>query len=104
MIDEALYQYELYAVFILVAIGLYCIFTKENLIKLVIGIEILAKAALLSFVTAGYYQGDTATAQALVVTAILVEVVVTALMLSLIVNAHRHTGSASVRALRRLRW
>ena len=104
MIDEALYQYELWAVFGLVALGLYCLFTKQNLIKMVIGVEILAKAALLSFIAAGYYQGDTSTAQALVVTAVLVEVVVTAMMLSLIVNAYRHTGSASVTARRRLRW
>lgn len=104
MIDEALYQYELYAVIALVVLGLYCLFTKENLIKMVIGVEIMAKGATLAFIAAGYYQGDPATAQAMVVTAILVEVVVAALMLSLIVNAYKHTGSASVKALRRLRW
>jgi multisubunit Na+/H+ antiporter MnhC subunit len=104
VIDEALFQYELYAVFILVGVGLYCLFTKENLIKMVIGVEILAKGASLCFISAGYYQGDLATAQALVVTAILIEVVVAALMLSLIVNAFAHTGSVSVRELRRLRW
>jgi multisubunit Na+/H+ antiporter MnhC subunit len=104
VIEEVLFQYELYVVFALTGIGLYCLFTKQNLVKMVIGIEIMAKAATLCFIAAGYYQGDLTTAQALVITAILIEVVVTALMLSLIVNAYRHTGSASTKSLRRLRW
>jgi multisubunit Na+/H+ antiporter MnhC subunit len=104
VISEWLYQYELYAVLGLVGLGLYCLFTKENLVKSVIGVEIMAKAATLSFITAGYYQGDLATAQAMVITAIMVEVVVTAMMLSLIVNAFKHTGSASIKDLRNLRW
>ena len=104
MIDETLFQYELWAVIGLVGLGLYCLFTKESLIKMVIGTEILAKAATLSFISAGYYQGDLATAQAMVITAVLIEVVVAALMLSLIVNAYRLTGSSSVSDLKALRW
>ena len=97
--------WELYivAVAALLAIGVYCLISRRNLIQLIIGLEIIAKAATLSFVLAGYVQGNEQIAQSIAITIILIEAITTAIVLSLIVAAYRHTGTLDVDILRRLR-
>jgi NADH-quinone oxidoreductase subunit K len=56
--------------------GLYCMLVSFNLIRLLIGTEILIKAVTLLLVLAGYLNGNTATSQALVITLIVIEVVI----------------------------
>jgi NADH:ubiquinone oxidoreductase subunit K len=73
-------------------IGVFCIVSQRNLIKIVIGIEVMGKAVILTFIMAGYYQNNTGGAQALAVTAILIDVVIVAMLLTLIVNIFRFTG------------
>jgi multicomponent Na+:H+ antiporter subunit C len=82
---------------IFVVLGLYCIIAKRNMIKTVIGIEIMAKGVAFSFLATGG-----ATAQVIVVVAIAVDAIIAALMLSLIVNAHKHSGSLNLNAMRKL--
>jgi NADH:ubiquinone oxidoreductase subunit K len=67
-------------------LGLYCVISQRNLIKIVIGIEIMGKAVILNFITSGFYQGNSGVAQAIVMTAILIDAVIVAVMLALIVN------------------
>lgn len=73
-------------------LGLYCVVSQGNLIKIVIGIEVMGKGVILNFVTAGYFQGNTGPAQAMVMTAILIDAVLVAVMLALVVNVFRLTG------------
>ena len=70
-------------------LGLYCVISQRNLIKIVIGIEIMGKAVILNFITAGYYQNNTGVSQAIVMTAILIDVIMVAVMLALVVNVFR---------------
>jgi multicomponent Na+:H+ antiporter subunit C len=70
-------------------LGLYCVISQRNLIKIVIGIEIMGKAVILNFITAGYYQNNTGASQAIVMTAILIDAIMVAVMLALVVNAFR---------------
>ena len=70
-------------------LGLYCVISQRNLIKIVIGIEIMGKAVILNFITAGYYQNNTGVSQAIVMTAILIDVTLAAVMLALVVNVFR---------------
>jgi NADH:ubiquinone oxidoreductase subunit K len=95
----------LYMVFVglLFFIGLYGLFSSRNLIKLLIGLEILAKSVALSFITAGYFRRETFLAQSFVITFIVVEVSLVAVALALAINAYRTTGSLDIRKLSRLK-
>lgn len=78
---------------VLFLLGLYCVLSKRNLIKIVIGIEVMNKGVILNFITAGYYQNNLGIAQAIVVTVILIDAVVVAVLFALIVNVFRHNKS-----------
>ena len=51
---------------IIFLLGLFCVISQRNLIKIVIGIEIMGKAVILNFITAGFYQNNSGVAQAIV--------------------------------------
>jgi NADH:ubiquinone oxidoreductase subunit K len=87
---------------LLVAIGLYCLLTQRNLIKLFIGVEIISKGILLALIASGY-PGKIMVAQSLAITVIVVEVSVVAVALALIINIYRHTNSLDVRKLTKLK-
>ncbi|MDD4954203.1 MAG: NADH-quinone oxidoreductase subunit K [Candidatus Omnitrophica bacterium] len=56
--------------------GVYCILASFNLIRVLVGLEILIKAATLLIILAGYLCGCTALSQAIVITLIVIEIVV----------------------------
>ena len=107
---------------LLLAIGFYTIGFKRNLIKVVIGIEILEGAVNLFLVALGYVKGGYApiytlappeaanpqnmvlpTPQALTLTSIVIGVAVSALMLAFAVNIYKHYGTLDVTKIRRLK-
>jgi NADH:ubiquinone oxidoreductase subunit K len=90
------------AVFALVAIGLYALLTVRNVIKLLIGLQILAKAAILSMVIAGRVSGQPALGQSLAVTIIVADTVVAIVGLALAVQIRQRFGTLDIRALARL--
>lgn len=90
-------------VVLLSVIGIYCILVTYNLIRALIGIEILIKAVTLLIVVVGYVTGHTALAQALVITLIVIEVVVIAVAVGVVLGLHRHNDSLDIRKLRNLR-
>jgi len=75
--------------FVVFLLGLFCVISQRNLIKIIIGIEIMGKAVILNFITAGFYQGNSGVAQAIVMTAILIDAVIVAVTLALIINVFR---------------
>ena len=88
---------------VLLFVGVYCLLTMRNLIKLFIGIEIISKAITLALITSGLLRGNMALAQALTITFIVVEVSTVAVALAIIINVYRHTGSMDVRQLTKLK-
>ena len=84
-------------------IGLYCLLTSRNMIRLLIGLEIMAKSAVLALITAGYARGETYFSQSLVITFIVVEVSLVAVALALVINAYRNTESLDIRNLSKLK-
>jgi NADH:ubiquinone oxidoreductase subunit K len=84
-------------------IGLYCLLTSRNLIKLLIGLEIMAKSAVLSFIVAGWARGETFVTQSLVITFIVVEVSIVAVALALVINSFKNTGNLDIRNLSKLK-
>lgn len=88
---------------LLVGVGLYCLLTMKNTVKLLIGIEVIAKGVTLALVAGGYARGNLMVAQSLAITVIVVDVAVIATALALVININRHTKSLDVRKLTRLK-
>jgi multisubunit Na+/H+ antiporter MnhC subunit len=88
----------------LVAIaGIYYLLVTTNLIRAVIGLELVTKSVTLGLVLAGRLTGKTGVAQSLVITLIVVEVVIMVVAVGLILAGHRHTGQVDVRQLRNIK-
>ncbi|HDT13787.1 MAG TPA: cation:proton antiporter [Candidatus Aminicenantes bacterium] len=87
----------------LVFAGLLGLLGKRNLIKLLIAIEIVGKGVSLLLLATGFAKASILTAQALVVTYIVIEVSLVATALALIINAYRTTKSLDIRGLTRLK-
>jgi multisubunit Na+/H+ antiporter MnhC subunit len=88
---------------LLIGTGLYCLLTMKNTVKLLIGIEIIAKGVTLALIASGYARENLMLAQSLVITVIVVDVAVIATALALIISINRHTKSLDVRKLTKLK-
>jgi NADH-quinone oxidoreductase subunit K len=73
--------------------GVYCVVMTRNMMRALIGLEIITKGVTLLLILAGYVTGNMATAQAIVITLIIVEVVVIAITAGVILCIYRHTNS-----------
>lgn len=71
-----LFWYANIFVILILITGIYCILASFNLMRALIGAEILIKAVTLFVILAGYCSNQIALAQALVITIIVIEVVV----------------------------
>ena len=88
---------------LLIGIGIYCLLTMKNMVKLLIGIEIIAKGVTLAFIATGLTKNNLLLAQSLVISVIVVDVAVIATALAIIISIHRHTKSLDVRKLTKLK-
>lgn len=83
--------------------GLYCILVTRNLIRVLIGIELLTKSVTLLLVLVGRVTGRLALGQALVITLIVIEVVVIAVMAGIILSIYRRHDSIDTSVIRNLK-
>jgi NADH-quinone oxidoreductase subunit K len=83
--------------------GIYCLLMTFNLIKVLIGLELMIKAVTLLLVVAGYFNGNMALAQSLVITLIVVEVVLMTVSVGVVLNIYFHTGNLDSRNIRSLK-
>jgi NADH:ubiquinone oxidoreductase subunit K len=74
-------------------VGFYCVMATRNLIRALIGLEILTKAVTLLLVLAGYLANRMGLAQTLAITLIIVEVAVMVVAISVFLGIFRRTGS-----------
>lgn len=95
------------AAILLIAMGLYTVLFKRNLIKIAMGVSLLASGANLFFVSLGYREGAIAPIftlaastkmvlpmpQAAVLTSIVISVAISALILSFAINYYKHYGT-----------
>lgn len=86
-------------VFGLVAIGLYGLLIVRNLIKIVIALQLLTKAAALALVVAGQISGQVNLGQSLALTVIVADTIVAVVGLALAVQVRRRFGTLDVRQL-----
>ena len=83
--------------------GLYCILMTRNMMRALIGLEVLMKAVTLLLILAGYVTGNMAFAQSIVITLIVIEVVVIAITAGVILSIYRHTNSLDRSTIRDLK-
>ncbi len=93
----------LVAVIALAAIGLYGLLILRNLIKVVVALQVFAKAAILVMVAAGAASGKPAIGQSLAITVIVADTVVVVIALALAIQVRRHSGTLDTRAISTLR-
>lgn len=108
------------AAFFLIALGLYCIVTKHDILKSVIGLSIMDYGVNLLIITVGFNPGGTAPIftfgelnpssffvdpipQALTLTSIVIGACVTAMSLSLVIKLYEMYGTTDTTQIRRLR-
>ena len=90
-------------IFLVFFTGLYCILATFNLIRAIIGLELLTKAVTLLIILAGYVTGRTGLAQAFAITLIVIEVVVIAVAMGVILCVFRHNKTIDVRLIRNIK-
>ncbi len=104
-------------VVIVIMFGLYAMVFRRNLIKVVIGLDLVESAVNLFLVSLGYVKGGVApiytnapstdmvlpTPQALTLTSIVIGVATTAMLLSFCILIYRYYGTLDTRKARRLR-
>lgn len=88
-------------------IGMYCLASKRNMIKLVMGLEILVNASHLNFIAFSTYRQVgyiDPFGHSIVIMSIGLTGCVIALALTIVTYAYKHYKTLDVRELRRLRW
>lgn len=103
----------------LMAIGIYTLLAKKNLIKMILGITLIDSGVNLLLISIGYINGGTAPIllgdvkpsqvvdplpQALVLTNIVIGVSVTALALSVVIRVYRHYKTLNSDEVRDMKW
>ena len=117
-----IYNIPFYAVIIIIAIGLYIVAFKRNLLKIAMGITIIQSGVNLFLITLGYREDALAPIfthlpkdtiipegmvlpipQALTLTSIVIGVAVLALILSFIIMIYKEYGTIDTYQMRRLK-
>jgi NADH:ubiquinone oxidoreductase subunit K len=102
---EMMHLFWSFGIFIIVVavIGMYCVLVSFNLIRALIGLELLIKAVTLLIIVAGYITSHEALAQSLAITLIIIEVVVITVSVGVVMGIHRHDDSLDARKIRNLK-
>ncbi|MCD6325658.1 NADH-quinone oxidoreductase subunit NuoK [Candidatus Bathyarchaeota archaeon] len=87
---------------VLLAIGIYGLMTKRNLLKILISIEIIAAAASMNFVVFSSILGDQL-GQVFLILALSVDTAITAVVIALVLIAYREYGIIDVWELSKLK-
>jgi multisubunit Na+/H+ antiporter MnhC subunit len=90
-------------IILLSVMGAYYIIATFNLIRSLIGLELLIKAVTLLIVLAGYLTGNEGLAQALVITLIVIEVVIMVVAGGIVVSVYRNNRTLDTRRLKELK-
>lgn len=85
------------------AVGLYGLLITRNLVKVVVALQILVKAALLALVAAGKASDQLHLSQSIAMTVIVADTVVAVIGLALAVQVKRVVGTMDLTALSKLR-
>ncbi len=87
----------------LFGVGLYGVLISRNLIKVVVGLQIAVKGALVAFVLAGRLSSQVDVGQSLALTVIVADTIVAVVALALAVQVRRKFGTLDIPSLTSLR-
>lgn len=88
---------------LLVAAGVYSLIMTHNLMRILISVEILTKAATLAIIGAGYSTGKMALAESFVITIIVIEVMLLVIATGILFAVYKHNGSLHTKDLNNLK-
>jgi multisubunit Na+/H+ antiporter MnhC subunit len=83
--------------------GLYLMLVTRNLIRSLIGLEVMTKGITLLIIVAGRATGQEALAQSLAITQIVIEVAVLVVAVGLVLSVFKHTKSIDVSTIRNVK-
>ena len=101
-IPQAFWFYFIFFILLMID-GLWCMLATYNLLRMLIGLEILMKSVTFFLIVAGYLSGRMALAQAMVITVIVIEVVIVVAAAGIILGFFRKTDTLNVRSARNLK-
>ena len=101
-IPHSFWLYFIFFILLLVD-GLWCMLATHNLLRMLIGLEVLMKSVTFFLIVAGYLSGRMALAQALVITVVVIEVVVVVAAAGIILGFYRRNDSLNVRTTRSMK-
>jgi NADH:ubiquinone oxidoreductase subunit K len=86
MDSAALNMFWAYSVYIMIIfiIGLYCILATLNIVRVLIGIEVLMKAVTLLIIISGVASGHGSLSQAMIITLVVIETVFIAVAMGIV--------------------
>ncbi|MGB2897324.1 MAG: NADH-quinone oxidoreductase subunit K [Anaerolineales bacterium] len=87
----------------LVAAGFYGLLTTRNLIKVVIMLQVLVKAAVLGLITVGNASGQLNLTQSMAITVIVADTIVAVIGMAFAIQIRRHVGTLDTNELSSLR-
>lgn len=90
-------------VVLVLGIGAYSLIVTRNLMRILLSVEILMKGATLLLIGAGYITGDMASAQAFVITVIVIEVVLLVVATGIVLGVYKANGTLNTRELNNLK-
>lgn len=93
----------LLVIFCLAGTGLYCLLITRNMIKVIVGVQLLVKGVVLGFILAGNLSQQVNPAQTMALTVIVADTIVAVVGLALAVQIRLRTGTLDVRSLSTLK-
>ena len=84
-------------------VGFYCLLTTRNLVRALIGLEILTKGVTLLIILTGFVSGQEALAQSLAISLIVIEVAVIVVAVSIVLCIYRRTDGIDTQSLREIK-
>ena len=87
----------------LLGIGIYGILISRNLIKVVVGLQIAVKGAMVAMVLAGRLSNQVDLGQSLALTVVVADTIVAVVALALAVQVRRKFGTLDIKSLTSLR-
>ena len=101
-LSQAFWYYNIFIILLFV-LGTYCILASFNLIRVLIGLELLIKAVTLLIILVGHLTHNEGLAQAVVITLIVIEVVIMVVAGGIILSIFRNYKSIDSRKLNNLK-
>jgi NADH:ubiquinone oxidoreductase subunit K len=87
----------------LAGIGLYCILATRNMIKVIIGLQLIVKGAIVAFMLASNLNQNENLGQTLALTVIVADTIVAVVGLALAVQIKLRTGSLDIKTISSLK-